>query len=376
MVHRAEILDGPAAVRTAGEAWRETAVAGGNAFVTPEWFTAWYAHYGEDVEAAIVVVRDTAGDVVGVLPLARQGTELRFAGANVGDRFEPVARPGHLLEVAAAAGRVIGETWPQAHLVLHNVDDGASWVPELVGATGRLSLTPLRGGVLPYVELGGSWDDYLATRSRNFRNQVGRKERNLVKQHSARFRTADDPARVAADMKTFFALHEARWTDHEGGSSLTTPAVQAFHADFAAAALDRGWLRLTFLEAGDSEVAGLYGWRLGGRSSYFNAGWEPGFAESSVGLVLLAHAIRSACEEGAVEYDLLLGDEGYKYRFATGERPVRTVVAARPLGRAHLLARADATLRRATDDLSPETRARLKALASGVVRVLPGQRLR
>src|SRR5258708_6071334 len=42
---------------------------------------------------------------------------------------------------------------------------------------------------------GRSWDDYLATKSSNFRQQARRRERKLAKEHDTHFRLADDPDR-------------------------------------------------------------------------------------------------------------------------------------------------------------------------------------
>ena len=45
----------------------------------------------------------------------------------------------------------------------------------------------------------------------------------------------------------------------------------------------------------------------------------------------MAAVIKSAFDEGAAEFDFLLGNEGYKYRFAEGERTVSDVTIARAL---------------------------------------------
>jgi CelD/BcsL family acetyltransferase involved in cellulose biosynthesis len=47
-----------------------------------------------------------------------------------------------------------------------------------------------------------------------------------------------------------------------------------------------------------------------------------------VGLVLLAHSIRAALEDGLDEYRFLRGAEPYKYRFADEDPGLETIVAA------------------------------------------------
>jgi CelD/BcsL family acetyltransferase involved in cellulose biosynthesis len=131
-------------------------------------------------------------------------------------------------------------------------------------------------------------------------------------------------------MEAFFRLHDLRFGSR-GGSTLSSERAQAFHLDFAEAALGRGWLRLWFLELDGRPAAAWYGWRLGERYSYYNSGLDPEFSSLRPGLVLIAAVIESAFEEGAAEFDFLLGDESYKYRFADAERTVSDVAIARAL---------------------------------------------
>ncbi|MDD7966725.1 GNAT family N-acetyltransferase [Actinomycetospora lemnae] len=375
-----EVLADPADEPGLVDEWRALAEAAGNAFVSPEWYGAYARHYGADAPPFVVRVRDADGSLAGLLPLCRDakrrgaGRTVRFAGANVGDRFAPVAAAGREAEVARAAAGALG----REAVVLHNVDAGAAWIPALgEGLRGRVAATRLRGGVMPYVPLTGhTWDTFLGARSRNFRQQVRRKERALVDGLGAKVRATSSPGEVVGDVGEFFRLHALRWDEREGGSTITSPTVRAFHEDFAAAALGRGWLRMSFLEIDGTAVAALYGWRIGGRYAYFQAGFDPAWAEKSVGLVLMAHTVREAIEEGADEYDLLLGDETYKARFATDERAVETLVVAGALDPTRLLAQADAGVRRATDGLSPELRARLRDLAGPVLARMPGTRSR
>jgi CelD/BcsL family acetyltransferase involved in cellulose biosynthesis len=369
-----EILADPADEPGLVDEWRALAEAAGNAFTTPEWYGAYARHYGADAPPFVVRVRDADGSLAGLLPLCRSGRTVRFAGANVGDRFAPVAVAGREAEVARAAAGALG----RGAVVLHNVDAGAPWIGALgEGLRGRVAATRLRGSVMPFVPLTGhTWDTFLGARSRNFRSQVRRKERALVDGEGAKFRATAVPGEVRADVAEFFRLHNSRWDEREGGSTITSPTVHAFHDDFAAAALERGWLRMSFLEVEGTAVAALYAWRIGGRYAYFQAGFDTAWADKSVGLVLMAHTVREAIEEGADEYDLLLGDETYKARFATDERAVETLVVAGALDPTRLLAQVDAGVRRATDGLSPELRTRLRDLAKPVLARMPGTRSR
>lgn len=347
--------------------WRRLAEARGNAFLTPEWARCWFDHYGEGFRPLIVALTGQDGLVRGLLPLvisaSRRPRVVRIAGANLGDRFHPVCQSEDETEVAEAAGRALEDCEdPWSVIALDHVDQDRPWVAALSSGTGTplLMLQRVAAG-LPFIDLSGysDWEDYLADRSSNFRQQIRRFERNAARDHEVRFRRTDSMAELGPDLETFFDLHDRRWQGR-GGSSLVGDRARAFHADFAAAAQERGWLRLWFMEVDGVPVAAWYGWRLGGTYAYYNAGFDPDHGKLRPGLVLMAHVIRSALSEGATEFDFLLGDEAYKSRFANESREVSDVTLVRKAHPAALLAAGEYGARRVARLIPEETRARLR----------------
>jgi CelD/BcsL family acetyltransferase involved in cellulose biosynthesis len=342
--------------------WLHLAEAQGNAFVTPDWFHTWLRHYGSTAEPAVAAVHGDDDSLLGLLPLVttrhRSHSILRFAGANVGDCFHPVAVPGHEAAVAGAAWEALSASSRTPTMILENAEGSGGWIDRLGSGRPGIFVTRYRPAPLPYARIPREgWDRYLATRSRNFRSQVHRKRRKLERDHRLSFRRTRTQAELEQDFEVLFELHEARWGDR-GGSTALTEGSRAFHRDFARIALARGWLRLSFLELEGKPVAALYGWRLGPRYSYYMSGFSPRRSRDSVGFVLLAHTIQSACEEQASEYDLLLGDEDYKHRFDTDARTVQTIALGPRTDPAAIRLRFDAALWRAGRRLSPSLRAR------------------
>jgi CelD/BcsL family acetyltransferase involved in cellulose biosynthesis len=376
-----ELLSTPDDLTRIEHDWRRLAEAQGSAFLTPEWYRAWLRHYGAEAEPAVVVVRDALGRVNGVMPMARSTSginrQLRFGGANLGDWFGPASVPGTERAVAVAAARALDADTAGPTIVLDNVSGDASWWRDLKRALpDRMSVATLRTANLPRIELRGlSWDDFLGTRSRNLRSQVRRKTRALERESGFRFRLVRDRDRVIEDLETCFRLHDQRWSNR-GGSSSLTELSRVFHRDFAHAAFDRGWLRLWLLEVRDQAVAGFYGWRLGDHYAYYMAGFAPEWSSRSVGFVLLAQTIRSAIEEGSTTYELLLGEEAYKSRFATSAQPVKTVVLTRSTHPFRFLIGAEAALWRLGRRLPPTMRGRARRAYRTVSGHLPTGRAR
>ena len=181
------------------------------------------------------------------------------------------------------------------------------------------------------------WEAFLADRSSNFRQQVRKFERRLARDHGLRYRRTEDPDRLEQDLDIVFGLHALRWG--EGQTEFQGGHARALHRDFAAAALERGWLRLWIAELNGRPAAAWYGFRFGGADWFYQQGRDPAFERTSVGFVLTAHALREAVRDGMREYKLLLGDEDYKGRFATQDDGLETFSLPRThVGRFGLIA--------------------------------------
>jgi CelD/BcsL family acetyltransferase involved in cellulose biosynthesis len=312
--------------------WQELAPRSGNVFSTWEWAETWWRHFGGSRQLRLTACRTSEGALVAILPLyswrRRPLHVLRFVGHGPGDQLGPVAAVGDRPQARhALSAELDASGW---HLFLgDHLPGDEDWQQALGGTT--LSRTGA-----PVIRFGGrTWDDVLASRSANFRQQVRRRERTLAKAHELRFRLTTDPAKLSDDLDVLFSLHAERW----GDESSFAGAARSFHQDFAGQAFDNGWLRLWIADLDGSPAAAWYGFRFAGSESYYQAGWRSEWAHSSVATVLLVHTIREACADGMLEYRFLQGDEPYKYRFTDDDPGLVTIASARgPLARAALLA--------------------------------------
>ena len=312
------------------EDWARLAEASGNIFATWEWNSLWWKHFGRGRELLVTACRDGGGTIVAILPLylstERPLRVIRFLGHGQGDHLGPICAPADR-EAAALAFR---DALDRKTFDLFLGDKMEGWTDALGGRALRRTGSP----VLRFK--GRSWEELLASRSANFREQVRRRERKLGREHELSFRFCDDPERLDEDLGVLFRLHLARWGDTGAWYS---PAAEAFHREFAARALERGWLRLWLLELDGRPAAAWYGFRFAGAELYYQAGRDPEWERGSVGFVLLAHSIRAAVEDGMDEYRFLEGSEAYKYRFASEDEGLETIAIPRGVrGRAAVLA--------------------------------------
>jgi CelD/BcsL family acetyltransferase involved in cellulose biosynthesis len=337
------------------DAWRLLAEARSNPFITPDWTLAWSQSH--PAELPLALAWRSGGELRGVLPLVRASRGpvklLEFAGARRADWVTPACRPQDEAEMASACAEFLARQGGWHALRLDRLDEESSWPAAIERAepAAIAAGTERRRDVLPYIEFDErGFEGYLADRSRNFRSQLGRRRRKLERDHGLGFRMTDSPERLEADLGEFFRLHDARWSDR-GGSSSADPGARDHLRRFAAAALERGWLRLWIAEADGAPAAAWYGWRIGERYCYSLAGLDPAYERLALGTVLLGHTIEQAAAEGARIYDLMWGDEGYKQRFETARRYATTWVFAPRRHPARLLVGSGARLGAAAESL-------------------------
>jgi CelD/BcsL family acetyltransferase involved in cellulose biosynthesis len=303
---------------TLGDEWDEVAERSRNIFATYEWARTWWSHFGKGRPLFVVACRRPDGSLAAVLPLhlatATPVRLLRFVGYGPADQLGPICDRAERTRVAHALRAALDRApfrWDAFFGEQLAAEEGWS------ALTGAKVLNRSQSPVLRY---RGRWDDFLASRSSHFRKFVRWQERKLAREHALRYRLVEDADRLQPALDTLLALHAARWPQ---GSRFA--AEGAFHREFAGQAFRRGWLRLWFLELDGEPVASWYGFRFAGVETYYQAGRHPAWERSSVGFVLLAHAIREALNDGMAEHRFGRGGEWYKYRFAHEEAGLETI---------------------------------------------------
>jgi CelD/BcsL family acetyltransferase involved in cellulose biosynthesis len=313
----------------AREEWEELAGRSGSIFATWELATSWWRHFGEGSEPVLLRCR-LPGGAIAIMPLCRSRRGplhvLRFIGHGPADTLGPICAPEDRQAAGAALREALadGVAGPWHMLLAERMPVGS--LGEAIG--GRR----LQREASPELEIGGrSWEDFRSSGSRNMKEKLRRNTRKLEKQHELNFRLCEDPERLDADLETLIRLHRARWGEGEG--AFQREAVVAFHHDFAAAALRRGWLRLWTMEVDGEPAAAWYGFRFGGTESFYQSGRDPRFDRFSIGFLMLMRTVQAAFEDGLDRYAFLRGDEPYKDRLAEADPGLETRALGRgPLG--------------------------------------------
>ena len=309
--------------------WDRLAEAAGHPFATREWVSAWWRWFGAGRPLHTFLCRDDAGAIVAILPLyialTRPIRVARFLG--YGDLHAPICAPADRPRAAAALLRTLGRGSNRSAMIMAERLPGDEGWGELLG--GALTVTDSD----PALNLNGmTWEELLASKSRNMRSSVRRQERRLEADYELKYRMVSTRDEVDAGMSELFRLHDARFGEESVG--VFAGERGRMHRELAAEAFDRGWVRLWFLELDGRAVATYYGWRFAGSEWFLQSGRDPEFEEQNVGRTMISHVIRDACGDGVSTFRFLMGDEPYKLRWADQvNEPETRLLAAGAVGR-------------------------------------------
>lgn len=289
-------------------------------FLTPEWLAVARARDPRRQTTLLIKGR-------GIAALAHEddGT-IGFAGGELTDEQDVVAREADAGSVAEALGEWIAtRRLPRARF---------DYVPEETPTADALARSLDEGGydvrverlvTAPRLEIPGDFQTYVQGLSKKERHELRRKIRRLETGRHVRFSFAGERERGAV-LDRFFALHRRSRGEK---AEFMTETTERFFRDVADALAARDWLRLGVLEVDGAPAAVLFAFAYERTLSLYNAAYDPALAPLSVGIVCHAYAIRAAIDEGVRTYDLLRGDEPYKYDLGADDHWLVRVEATR-----------------------------------------------
>ncbi len=305
----------PRAPAELSEAWTEIAErrAPASVFLTPEWIAVAREH---DIAEAVTLAVGYPPQGIAALAREADGT-LRFAGGELTDEQDIVARAGQERSVANGVAAWIAGEAPR-RVRLDYVPEDAPTLGAMTTVLGARGYRIERSRLItsPRLALPGDFESYIQGLGKKERHELRRKIRRLENATRATFRWGTDAER-SATLDRFFSLQRLSRGEK---ATFMTPAVERFFRDIADALAPLGRLRLGVLRALDEDAAVLFALAYRGTLALYNAAYDPALASLSIGIVSHAWAIREAIAERLDTYDLLRGDEPYKYDLGGKDR--------------------------------------------------------
>jgi CelD/BcsL family acetyltransferase involved in cellulose biosynthesis len=144
-----------------------------------------------------------------------------------------------------------------------------------------------------------------------------RHERGLAKRGALESMTWKDADDILPRLNPFFDLHVKRWQQTTTPSLFLSEANRQFYRRVTEHMSPLGALRYTEIRLDGQLVAAHFGFSWLGRFTWYKPCFDPDLARLSPGEVLIKRLIELAVVEGASCFDFTIGNEAFKYRFAT-----------------------------------------------------------
>lgn len=261
-----EVLSGHGVLDAEAGTWQALA-ASSDMFVQHQWVTVWQRAFADPAEFILLKARRGA-DVVGYLPLLKRRsrwrmlpvTTLCFCANEHSTWGSVLLSPDRSGEVADAFSRfLLG--WRDWHVMLLPrmplMSAQSRYLLDSLLAAGAATMSRLEYQHI--IEFPDSWDDYVASLSRNFRDNLRRTERKLAARQNFRLVTAPRELDLETAFAGFVDVDRRSWKHHSGETVASRSEAQLFYAGLVETfgRENRCWIAL--LEADGAVIsAGLF----------------------------------------------------------------------------------------------------------------------
>ena len=315
-------------------------------FLSSAWLRAWRETLGADARLVIPQIRKD-GELIAAAAFQQRDGVIEFAAAGPSDYADFVV--SNHVDIATTRNLI----WRLIHLAVEQVPGFKYFrlfgIVTDVSATMAMLREREKGYfVIPIGQIMAPSMEMTAVEKGLNKKSIKRHERALEKLGTLTSETFRHASEVLPQIDEFFDQHVRRWELKTPTSLFVEEANRAFYRR-ASEHLDRsGALRYLTLRLDGRLIAAHFGFFYRGRYIWYKPSFELELAKSSPGEVLIKRLFEAARDEGADEFDFTIGDEAFKYRFATQARTVIELLITKSMTTA-ALTWARGTARRARD---------------------------
>ena len=303
--------------------WEQLLACGDSDVVFLTWHLqrAWWESFGSGELMLILAERD--GRPIALAPFYTEWQMIFFVASRRSDYLDfigDISDP-EVLDALLQAGRdrVLGFQGFRFYCV-----PGVSHTGKrLKEAGGRLGLECYHSRDIPAPALDMAGQPEVALAAARKKSLV-RRENYFRREGSLDIRHFCNGEEVLPHLDEFFEQSRSRWAATDQPSVLEDETSRMYYRRLTRAAAHTGWLRFTRVDWNGGPIAFHFGFSYRGRYLFYLHSFAINLANRSPGELLMRELLLAAIREGAAIFDLGLGDEPYKLRFATHVNEVST----------------------------------------------------
>lgn len=306
-------------------------------FLTHEWLSCWLECYQQNLPLVLVLVYEDMR-LVGIGPFYVQPRgyfglitlrELRVLGTGevCPDHLDLLLDVHLAPEAAAAIWRALWtELRPEWDVIRFDAFRAQSVAlasfQKLAGEQPLCAAAEIAEiTACPFIPLDGDYHAVMAKLGSKTRYNAGKSRRLLEDKGRLVFESCSSEAQRPAFMQTLIELHQRNWEARGLPGAFARPTFRQFHELISQRLLAKGALGLYILRLDDTPLAATYGFDCRGVHYGYLMGMKTAVQPKvSMGHLIMACMVEAVIARGCREFDMLRGDEPYKYHWTQRER--------------------------------------------------------
>lgn len=291
------------------------------------WQEVWWRHFGQKRQLRLYAFLDK-GQLVGVAPLMKDRVRIKLApvsrlslvGTGLSDRLDFLSTKKKAKFLGALLEHLTTEDSDWDVLELSEIPAQSSTVGLLrdLAAEHDLPFETRVQSQCPYLELSRQTLTELEDSKPG--KSVGRARRKLARAGLVAHHWAHQTGKVDLILETARAVDQRSHKADQGWSLWLDADAGVFLAEILEKFAPLGWIEFHFMTLDDTPIAYNLSFALAGRVMAYTAAFDQSLAKLSPGTYLTALTIARSLELGFSEFDLLRGEEEYKYAWARAQR--------------------------------------------------------
>lgn len=313
-------------------------------FMTWEYLSNWWKAYGHRFQLHTVLIHDAeSNELIGVAPLMigrghtyprkafRHLTFLGGLGDSLAEYQDFIIRPGKEDQFfSILMNHLFAEEKKWDVISFPLIDESSSTLIHLVEEFPKLGthVVQLSSRPSPHITLPPTWQDFISSKSKNFKKQFNNHWNRLHKKHELEWLDAGKDIDVQEALEIVSDLNKERWG--EKGDTFKSEEFNTFHHSLAESFAAKGWLYLRLLKVDGKFAAARYDFLYGNKLWNYQNGWLPELSHLSLGKMMIGDCVKWCIDQGIREYDFLAGDTDYKKSWSTASRQLMTIEVTNP----------------------------------------------
>jgi len=172
------------------------------------------------------------------------------------------------------------------------------------------------------ISISTEWEDYFKSLRAKFRSNIRNRVKRLNNLGKINYKVIDSDENIDSALARGFAIESMGWKGAINSAIACNPTLISFYTDIAKISANEKWLRLSYLEVGDSCAAFDYSLVYKNTNYCLKIGYDPEFKPYSVGQILCKENVKKCFDEKLDEYNFLGNMTTQKSDWASNSHPI------------------------------------------------------